>query len=159
MPEERALRLLFICTGNICRSPMAEHLARAYASERGQALEARSASAMGLTDHPAHPTAVKVMAEIGIDLSEHRSQPLTPELARWADWILVMELQHSRVVRDLAPEREDRILLLASFCGQLEIQDPLGGWKGRFRKSRDELRRCVEAFLDRLPPPGSRGLR
>ncbi|MFH1467931.1 MAG: low molecular weight phosphotyrosine protein phosphatase [Pseudomonadota bacterium] len=157
MAETRPSRLLFVCTGNICRSPMAEYLARAYATERGRAVEVRSASAMGLDGHPAHPNVTKVMAEIGIDTSAHRSQPLTPELLRWADWTLVMELAHARACRELEPACEERVLLLGSFCGQLEIADPLGGWKGRFRRTRDELEDCVQRFMDRLPPQPAQG--
>ncbi len=152
MPENRPTRLLFICTGNICRSPMAEGLARHYANSRSREVEVRSASQMGLKGHPAEPNAVKVMAEIGIDISEHRSQAMTPEILNWADYILVMEAQHSREARKRAPEKEDRILLLGTFCGLFEVPDPLGGWKRRFRQSRDQLRTCVENFMDRLPP-------
>ncbi len=154
MNEARPTRLLFICTGNICRSPMGEYLARAYAEERGWDVEVRSASMMGLDGNPAHTNAIKVLDEIGLDLSPHRAQPMTQELLEWADWILVMELTHSRAARDSAPSRDERILLLGSFCGKLEIDDPLGGWKRRFRKSRDEIAECVRNFMDRLPPPG-----
>ena len=152
MHQEGPLRLLFICTGNICRSPMAEYLARAYAEDRGWAVEVKSASLMGLHGNPAHPNAVKVMAELDIDLSPHQATPLSPELLGWADWVLVMELAHSRGARDMLADKDDRILLLGSFCGKLEIDDPLGGWKRRFRKSRDEIGECVRNFMDRLPP-------
>lgn len=157
MAETHPLRLLFVCTGNICRSPMAEHLAWAYARERGMAIEVASASAMGLDGHPAHPNVVKVMAEVGIDASGHRSRPMTPDLLRWADWVLVMELSHARACRDMEPACDERVLLLGSLCGQLEITDPLGGWKGRFRRTRDELRDCVQRFMDRLPPQRIQG--
>ncbi len=153
MTEARPTRLLFVCTGNICRSPMGEFLARSYAEERGWDVEVRSASVMGLDGNRAHVNAVKVLNEIGIDLTPHRASPLTAELLDWADWVLVMELSHSRAARDMAPSRGDRILLLGSFCGKLEIADPLGGWKRRFRKSREEIAVCVRNFMDRLPPP------
>jgi len=152
MSQERPLRLMFICTGNICRSPMAEVLARSYAQDRGWNIEVCSSSLMGLKGNPAHPNAIKVCAEIDLDLTPHKAQPLSPELLEWADWVLVMELAHSRGARDMLPTKGDHILLLGSFCGKLEIDDPLGGWKRRFRKSRDEINDCVQNFMDRLPP-------
>ncbi len=155
MIEARPHRLLFVCTGNICRSPMAEYLARSYAEERGWPVEVRSASLMGLNGNPAHTNAIKVCAEIDLDLTPHKAQPLSAELLEWADWVLVMELAHSRGARDMLPAKDDRILLLGSFCGKLEIDDPIGGWKRRFRKSRDEIGECVRNFMDRLPPPGA----
>lgn len=156
MTDERPVHLLFLCTGNICRSPMAEGLARQYAMLRQRPMEVASASVMGLVGRPAAPHAVRVMAELDIDISEHRSQPLTPELLRWADWILVMELNHAQAAREMTPDQGDRILLLGSFCGRLEIADPLGGWRWRFRQTRDELRLCVENFIDRLKPASAR---
>ncbi len=151
-PDLRPIRLLFLCTGNICRSPMAEGLARRYGQVRGQPVEARSASVMGLEGRPAAPNAVRVMTELDIDLTQHLAQPMTPDLLRWADWILVMELGHAQAVRDATPDVEDRVLLLGSFCGLLEIPDPLGGWAPRFRHVRDQIRACVENFMDRLKP-------
>ncbi|MCB9741881.1 MAG: low molecular weight phosphotyrosine protein phosphatase [Alphaproteobacteria bacterium] len=144
-------RLLMVCTGNICRSPMAEGLARHYAAQRGRALEVASASVLGLDGQPAHKLAVKVMKELGIDISAHRAQPVTPELVEEADYILVMELAHAAELRDRYPEADDRILLLGTFGGKMELEDPIHGWRWRFRRSRDDIRRCVESFIDQLP--------
>lgn len=154
------VRLLFVCSGNIVRSPMAEAMARAYAGERGRSIQARSAGTLGLVDQLAHPKAVAVCAELGIDLTPHRSQGVSPELVEWADYVLVMEYAHAAVVRELAPEHAEKTLLLGSLVGRLEIADPIGTWfKGRYRQARDMVRQAVEAFIDRLPaeePP--RGL-
>ena len=131
---------------------MAEGLARAYAAERGWAVEAASAGVMGLLDRPAEPNAIRVMKEIGVDLSAHRSRGLDPELVHWADYILGMELRHTAELRRRFPEVEERVLMLGSFGGRFEIPDPIGGWRWRFRRTRDELKECVESFLDQLPP-------
>ena len=113
-----------------------------------------SASVLGLVDKPAHRHAQAVAKEAGLDLSRHRSQPVTPELAEWADYVLGMEIQHSSKLRARYPDLEDKLLLLGSFGGMVEIQDPLGSWRRRFRITRDELQRCTQAFLDQLPRKG-----
>ena len=145
--------ILFVCTANICRSPMAEGLGRAYAARRGWLIEFGSAGVMGLEGHPAEPRAVRVMAEIGIDISGHRSRGVTAELVEQADHILVMELHHQIRLHRAFPASEGKVLMLGTFGGVHEIPDPMGGWRWRFRRSRDLIRRCVEGFLDQLPPP------
>jgi len=154
MDGTRPYHLLFVCTANICRSPMAEGLARRYAEERGWGARIRSAGTMGLIDKSAAKNAVRVMRELDIDISAHKSQGVTEELVGWADHILVMELRHAIKLRERYPHLSDsdRILQLASFGGMMEIADPVGGWRWRFRRSRDEIRRCTETFMDNLPP-------
>lgn len=148
-------RLLFVCSGNICRSPMAEVLARGYAERAPRLVEARSAGTLGIVDHPADPSAVAVCAEIGLDLSGHRSQGIDEALLDWSHWLVCMETKHARWLRERWPRADDRIVLLGTFGGILEIEDPLGGNTARFRAARDEIGRCVAAFLDRLPPRGA----
>jgi protein-tyrosine phosphatase len=130
---------------------MAEALARRYALERGFAIETRSGGVMGLEGRPADSNAIAVLQEIGVDLGLHKSAGLDEETLAWADWILVMELDHARRIRELSPSAEDRTLMLGSFGGLVgDVSDPMGSWKWRFRKTRDELQRCVHAFMDQL---------
>jgi protein-tyrosine-phosphatase len=129
---------------------MAEALARQYALERGFAIETRSGGVMGLEDRPADENVVAVLQEIGVDLGFHKSSGLDEETLAWADWILVMELDHARWVRELSPSAEDRTLMLGSFGGLADISDPMGSWRWRFRRTRDDLQRCVRAFMDQL---------
>lgn len=132
---------------------MAAGFARDYGQQRGWPVEVRSAGIMGLIDHPADPLAVKVMAEVGVDISAHRSSAVTEDLVRWADHILVMEMRHATVLRDRFPESDSKVLMLGTFGGLVEIPDPVGGWRWRFRKSRDQIRKCTISFMDQLPPP------
>ncbi len=147
-------RLLFVCSGNICRSPMAEGIARIYAALRGRDVEVASAGTLGLVDHPAEPKAVAVCREIDVDISSHRSQGLSPELVAWAHWILVMEYHHSTHLAEHYPKSEDKRVLLGNYGGIGEIADPMGGWRFRFRRSREQIRRSAEGFIDRLPHDG-----
>lgn len=143
--------LLMVCTANICRSPIAEGLARAYAARRQRALEVRSASAAGFDGDPAHRNSIAVMQEVGLDIRPHRSQPVTEDLMAWADHVLVMELRHAADLRERFPEHADKVHLLGPFGGLMEVADPIGFWKEPFRTCREQLRRCVENFIDQLP--------
>lgn len=144
-------RLLFVCTANICRSPMAEALAIAYGDERKWLVEAKSAGTHALPDQPAAPNSQKAIREVGGDIAAHRSQPVSEELVLWADRILVMELRHAQHVREHFPAADEKIQLLGTFGGIMEIADPYGSWIFRYRSSRDEIRKCVETLIDRLP--------
>ena len=90
--EPTTYNLLFVCTGNTCRSPMAAAIASRAIEQRGWShVAVQSAGIAGASDLPASENAVRVAAEHGLDLAGHRSQPLTAALIRWADLILVIE--------------------------------------------------------------------
>lgn len=131
---------------------MAEGLARDYAARRGRRVETKSAGTLMLQDRAADPYAVAVCREIDVDLSQHRSQGVTDELIAWCDYALVMEYQHAATIRDRHPEVGEKLLLLGSFAGIMEVPDPIGGWKFQFRRSREQIKKCVEQFIDRIPP-------
>ncbi len=151
-PASTPRRLLWVCTGNICRSPMAEGYGRWYAGQRGWRVESRSASVLGLNGRKADPLAIKVMREEGIDIDPHRAQPMSQDLADWANYILVMEMAHAVKIRERHPGAEDKVLLLGNFGGLVEIDDPIGGWRWKFRRSRDIIKTCVVNFMDQMPP-------
>lgn len=151
MPS-RPHHLLFVCSGNICRSPMAEYLARQHADVTGIDVEARSAGTLGLVNRPAEPKMVKVGAELGLDLTPHVCQPITDELVAWADRIYVMEIAHRGHLEEFHPGSRGKVELLGRYDGVDEIDDPIGAWFAfTFRKCRDQLQRCVKGALDRMP--------
>lgn len=143
--------LLMVCTANMCRSPMAEGLARDYAARRGRDIEVRSAAVEAFSGHPAHRHSIWAMEEIGVDIRGHVGQQVTEELMAWADHVLVMELRHASALRDRFGDYADKVVLIGPFGGLMEIADPLGFWKSPYRTCRDQLRRCVENFIDQLP--------
>jgi len=115
-------RVLVVCVGNICRSPMAEGMLRArLGSQLG--LEVSSAGIAALVGQPAHPTAVELLRERGIDISGHRARQLTPELLASPDLVLVMELAHERGVLDLAPQARGKVHRIGKFGG-FDVPDP-----------------------------------
>jgi protein-tyrosine-phosphatase len=132
---------------------MAEGYAHHYGVRRNWPIEVRSGGVLGIMNKPADPLAVKVMNEIGIDISDHRSGDVSQKLMEWSKYVLVMELHHAAKLRKRFPEHEDKIMVLANFGGLMEIKDPIGGWRWKFRRCRAEVVRCVEAFMDGLPPP------
>lgn len=147
--ENRPLRLLIVCTGNICRSPIAAGLADRIALERGLDVEIRSAGTMGLDDRPAEPRAIAACREQGIDIGRHRSRALTPELVAWADRILVMELGHAEAVSAIDAAAAARVVPLGPLAGVPEIADPYGSWfPGPYRETRDLLDRALRRLLD-----------
>jgi protein-tyrosine phosphatase len=96
-------RVLTVCVGNICRSPMAEALLRARLHARNPDAVVESAGIAALVGKPADPIAVALMSERGLDLSAHRARQLTPELARRFELVLVMEAGHQREVEAAVP--------------------------------------------------------
>lgn len=154
MPPATPRRLLFVCTANICRSPMAEGYARHLATTRGLPLEVASGGVLGIVGRRPDPLAVRVMGEVGVDISDLRSSGLTPELIDWADHVLVMELRHQMHLHGQFPACDGKVLLLGSFGGASEVPDPIGGWRWRFRRTRELLVRSIDSFVAQLPPAG-----
>jgi len=111
---ERPMRVLFVCSGNTCRSSMAEALARCWAEKAGVANRIRVASA-GMEAFPGEPAAaaaVAVLKEEGIDLSGHRARLLTPEMVREADVILTMTRRHKEKILHQVPEAKGKVFVL-----------------------------------------------
>ncbi len=147
--------LLFICTGNTCRSPMAAAAARAAVQKRGWThVAVRSAGLSALNGTPAAENAVRVTAEHGLDLSAHQAQPLTPELVQWADLILGMSPSHLIGIAEMGGA--EKAALVTDFLDGPElgraIDDPIGGDAETYRATFAQLTRAVECVLQRLEP-------
>lgn len=141
--------VLFVCTGNICRSPMAAALFRHRIGNEMQ-WEACSAGTYAGAGFPASSNAVEAMHELGIDLEGHRSQPLTAELVQQVDLIVTMAAGHRfEILRDF-PEVGNRVFLIKSFGTSkvpADISDPFGGSLNIYRKIRDEIDQALSDLI------------
>lgn len=143
-------RVLFVCTGNTCRSPMAEALARAWARERapeGLTLEMDSAGIAAGEGQPAAESAVRSVGDHGGELSEHRSKALTPALVDWADVIFTMTPSHAQAVMQMAPGSVHKVYPIDP---QHPVDDPIGQAIGVYREVRDQLAGLIAKRLQEI---------
>lgn len=156
-PKEDAappmITVLFVCTGNTCRSPIAEGLLRLRASAvPGLDVRAVSAGTMAATGAPASTYAVMAAAELGADISGHRSQPLTADMVRQADLVLALAAEHDEMVTRLVPEARDRTVLLAGFgmpdpSAAEDVVDPVGMELDAYQRTAHEIDAHIRRVL------------
>jgi protein-tyrosine-phosphatase len=147
------MHLLFVCTGNTCRSAIAAALAREVADARGLThLEISSAGTSAAEGQPASDGAVLVGLERQLDLTGHRARQLTPELVDAADLILVMGPHHLERVEALGGAGKAHLLTAYSSRGADEhaVSDPFGGDLEGYRATVVELDAEIRRAVDRL---------
>jgi len=138
-------RILFVCAGNTCRSPMATGILRKLLPEELLSrVEIDSAGVGAVSGEPALGGAVEAAAARGVDISRHVSKKLTPELVRKADLILVMERSHMDKVREMCPAKTEHVMLLTELGerparGDGDIADPIGGTEEVYRRCYSQI--------------------
>ena len=144
-------RLLVLCEGNHCRSPLAEALLR---QALGPGFEVNSAGLRALVGEPAHAETRRQGVERGLDLAAHRGRQLTPELAKGADLILVMDQAQKTACEALAPNLRGRVFLLGHWLppGLQEIADPVLAGPSVHRMTYAHIQDAIQAWLPRLAP-------
>ena len=134
-------KLIFVCTGNTCRSPMAEGLLRALLPE-DFGWEISSAGVCAANGWPVSANAVKALREKEIDISSLTSETLTPDLIAEANLLITMTKGHRKAVLAAVSESEGKVFLLKSFevaKYAADIGDPVGGNLDVYRQVRDEI--------------------
>ena len=149
----KTTKIVLVCTGNICRSPLAAALLQRALTDRGiEGMEVSSAGTGAWDGAPVSEGAYLVGLERGLDLSAHRARLLTRELVEEADLVLTMARHHRARVDELGGE--GRVFVLGEYAGrdgdEAEVSDPFGGDLEVYRDTCVELEALIEAAVDRI---------
>jgi protein-tyrosine-phosphatase len=145
--------VIFVCTGNVCRSPMAAGLFFEKLVRQGMAarVRVRSAGIWALEGRPASAYALQVMSEHDLDISTHRGHDLTQTDVDDADLILVMTQRHADVIARDLERSEGKVRLLSEMAGRAyDILDPYGGSLADYRHTANELQELVVHGYERI---------
>ncbi|SCC43806.1 protein-tyrosine phosphatase [Gordonia sp. v-85] len=172
------MSILFVCTGNICRSPIGERVLTGLAGRAGVPVTSSSAGVGALNGQPIHPHASAVLVENGYDASGFESRYLRPPMLTEADLVLCMSREHRAAAQQMAPARWKRVFTLTEFAALcdlgalpeiiagrgrldpnsdlLDIVDPMGRPREDFDRVFAEVEPKVEALVTWLAAPGAK---
>ncbi|PIU40480.1 MAG: low molecular weight protein arginine phosphatase [Candidatus Omnitrophica bacterium CG07_land_8_20_14_0_80_50_8] len=151
------MKILFVCTGNSCRSVMAEGLFKKLTQARANDFEVSSAGISAIDGFPASPETLEVMKTEGVDVSGHVSRRLNAEMVRAADKIFVMEKTHRDWIVRFVPEAKDKLFLMTDFyapayehTGCVDIPDPIQMSDSFYQNVLSMIRDCLEKIVQSL---------
>ena len=150
-------KILFVCTGNSCRSVMAEGLFKKMVSGRADEFEVSSAGISAMDGFPASPETVRVMESEGVDVSDHRSRRLKADMVNDMDKIFVMERMHKDWILRFFPKVKSKVFLLTEFHAanpdnpcEVDIPDPIQMSDSFYQNVLSVIRNCVEKIVQSL---------
>src|SRR5215208_5020548 len=152
-------QILFVCTANVCRSPMAEAIFNALAEERGLAWRAESAGVAALVGEDITPNARAALDEVGIYANEHRARQVGEAMLEEADLVLAMGPRHVATLRRRFGDLSERVYALPQYAlgspPEEGMPDPYGQTMTAFRASVRQLLDYTEALVGRLEREGA----
>lgn len=145
-------RVLFVCTGNTCRSPIAEGFLRHLASEKNLSVGVGSAGLGAMDGMDPNQNSVTAMNEEGIDISAQRSRLLTPEMVEDYTHIFCLGSSHVEAIHHYFPQVQEKVFLLREFIAKddydREVSDPIGGSLDEYRQTRDLIKEAMPSILN-----------
>lgn len=150
-------KILFVCTGNSCRSVMAEGLFKKLTQDRAGEFEVSSAGISAIDGFPASPETIKAMKAEGVDVSGHVSRRLTVDMVRTSDKLFVMETMHKDWILRFVPEAKSKVFLLTDFhapayedTGDVDIPDPIQMSDSFYQNVLSVISDCLEKIAQSL---------
>lgn len=140
------MKVLFVCTGNTCRSPMAEGILRDLAKNKSLNIEVESAGVAALDGSPVSNNSIEAMKNIGIDIENYTSNMLTKYMVEESDLVLTMAKSHKNIIlRNYSPKNK-KIYTIHEYINSSDgdVIDPYGGNLNIYEKTRDEIYQLIE---------------
>lgn len=143
--REEMENMIFVCTGNTCRSPMAAALY----NDMKKSCNAISRGIAVFKNTPASQYAVEAMKELKIDISNHVSTQIVPDDIAFANLLLVMGESHKRILINASPEHEGKIFTIYEYAKGIkrDVKDPFGGSMEEYTACRNELKELIEELI------------
>ena len=150
--SDQMKKIMFICTGNICRSSMAEVILRKLAEEKGKEVESYSSGIFAQNGEQATQYSVEALKEIGIDLANHKATNVKDAKLDEMDLILCMTKDHKQMILQHYPDLKEKVYTLEEYTNgiQEDVKDPWGYDIEIYRKCSRQIYQAIEKLVDKI---------
>lgn len=146
------MQILFVCTGNTCRSPMAEGILKAMIKEKNLDIKVSSAGVAAFDGSSVSNNSVLALSKLGIDISKHKSRLIYDKLIDEFDLILTMSKSHKEILTNKYPYSKGKVFILNeyAFDKKEDIADPFGGSIKDYERARDQIYKAIEQIVEKI---------